>query len=109
MPTNPLRLKRIRTLASPKRLPGAPTSSVVPPMERHDYCLHNDPNRVYQGLMTVSMGLLECLYFCALVFVLYACQFYCSCQSDGFNVLKIYTLGQEETERQRSLEERGVA
>ena len=54
MPSNPLRLKHIRSLASPKAKPGQPTHSNVPAYERHDYCQHNHPDKVYQGNMTVS-------------------------------------------------------
>jgi hypothetical protein len=55
MPTNPLRLKHIKSLASPK--PGGPTSTAaVPPFERHDYCQHNHPDKVYQGNMTVRLS-----------------------------------------------------
>mmetsp|Transcript_23622 Transcript_23622/g.40152 ORF Transcript_23622/g.40152 Transcript_23622/m.40152 type:complete len:563 (-) Transcript_23622:335-2023(-) len=52
MPTNPLRLKHIRSLASPKAKPGQPSNSSVPVYERSDYCQHNHPNKVYQGNMT---------------------------------------------------------
>lgn len=52
MPANHLRLKHIRGLASPKAKPGAPTSAAVPHFERHDYCQHNHPDKVYMGCMT---------------------------------------------------------
>lgn len=52
MPTNPLRLKHIRAMPSPRVKPGVPSSCAVPRFERDDYCQHNQPGRVCEGRMT---------------------------------------------------------
>jgi len=51
MPTNPLRLKHIKSIASKNGAPGAKPPS-IPPQDRHDYCQHNHPEKVYAGKMT---------------------------------------------------------
>ena len=56
MPTNPMRTKHIRNLPSPRVAPSPQKPTNVPYRERSDYCLHNNPNRVYTGKMTVCFA-----------------------------------------------------